>query len=388
MKPPSRFSFRRPTLAVQYADSVTGAGIFDTSSGLFLAAPRRTGKSTFIRIDLVPEFEQRDIIPIVVDLWTNRHRDPGELITEAIKETLTQVQSGVIKALRKVGVTKIGAANLTFDLDRIGKSDGTTIAAALQYLYDKTGRRIALIIDEAQHALTTEAGQNAMFALKAARDAMNQNADSEVRLICVFTGSNRDKLTNLVSSRTAPFYGAKITRFPLLDERYTAGLTDAINARLLPEFRFSPEDVFAAFKALGHRPEDLISVLEATAFGTGDPADTARNLQANIHAARIDAIARAEAIFNELEPLPQAILQQMVETGDRFQPFTAEAQASYAALLRNTPSKGEIQRALDDLRNREIIWRPDKGRYVADDSELIDWLKTRPATAITGPDES
>lgn len=35
---------------------------------LFLAAPRRTGKSTFLRQDLAPEAENLDWLPIYVDL--------------------------------------------------------------------------------------------------------------------------------------------------------------------------------------------------------------------------------------------------------------------------------------------------------------------------------
>lgn len=55
----SGFVFRRPTLASSIADGLVGAGIQDFTSGLFLAAPRRTGKSTFLREDLIPECQLR-----------------------------------------------------------------------------------------------------------------------------------------------------------------------------------------------------------------------------------------------------------------------------------------------------------------------------------------
>src|SRR5471032_1334105 len=44
---PAPFSYDRPLLAEQYCDALQGAGLIDVRSGLFLAAPRRTGKSTF-----------------------------------------------------------------------------------------------------------------------------------------------------------------------------------------------------------------------------------------------------------------------------------------------------------------------------------------------------
>lgn len=48
-------------LAAALADDLQGRNAFgDASSGLFLAAPRRTGKSTFLQLDLRPELEARD----------------------------------------------------------------------------------------------------------------------------------------------------------------------------------------------------------------------------------------------------------------------------------------------------------------------------------------
>ncbi|WP_162084637.1 hypothetical protein [Sulfuriferula nivalis] len=44
----AQFSFHRPQLATQFCDVLAGGGIIDARSGMFLAAPRRVGKSTFL----------------------------------------------------------------------------------------------------------------------------------------------------------------------------------------------------------------------------------------------------------------------------------------------------------------------------------------------------
>ena len=59
-------------------------------------------------------------------------------------------------------------------------------------LADEIEEVIVLIIDEAQHAITTEAGSAALFSLKAARDELNSTHHHGLRVVC--TGSNRDKL--------------------------------------------------------------------------------------------------------------------------------------------------------------------------------------------------
>ena len=46
-----------------------------------------------------------------------------------------------------------------------------TLADALEALVEAGKAPVAIVIDEAQHALSTQAGVDAMFALKAARDA-------------------------------------------------------------------------------------------------------------------------------------------------------------------------------------------------------------------------
>jgi hypothetical protein len=82
------------------------------------------------------------------------------------------------------------------DIGKVGIGSGKTIAKALAELSDATEHMIVLVIDEAQHSITTEAGADTLFALKAARDQLNGSAHFGFRLIA--TGSNREKLSLLV----------------------------------------------------------------------------------------------------------------------------------------------------------------------------------------------
>lgn len=123
-----QFLFHRPQEAAAIADGLVGAGPFSYASGLFLAAPRRTGKSTFMREDLVPALVARGVTTTYVDLWSDRQRDPGLLITDAVASTLRGLDSSGVKTLRKSGLSKIiiGGA-LTFDVDKLGQADGVTL---------------------------------------------------------------------------------------------------------------------------------------------------------------------------------------------------------------------------------------------------------------------
>lgn len=73
--------FRRPRLAAELADRLLRPGVLDEGlrSGLFLSGLRRTGKTTFLRTDLVPELEAQGAVVIYVDLWSDTKASPASL---------------------------------------------------------------------------------------------------------------------------------------------------------------------------------------------------------------------------------------------------------------------------------------------------------------------
>src|SRR3990167_10901744 len=216
----TNFNFKRPNLAVAYCDSLEGNGISNATSGLFLAAPRRVGKSTFLLEELIPEAQKRDWVPIYVDLWANKNADPAALIAEAVKAKIADYENKIIKMAKTVRLNKIHLLGmLILDFTQAGLPDKVTLPDALRLLVEIAEKPVVLVIDEAQNALATDAGLNAMFAIKSARDHINSTSKtSTFMLVC--TGSNQDKLAQLVLRKGQPFFGSDITAFPLLNMEY------------------------------------------------------------------------------------------------------------------------------------------------------------------------
>ncbi len=119
--PDSEF-FHRTELAQTYADDALDTSL-GRSGGLFLAAPRRTGKSTFVRQDLVPALRGRGAEVIYVDLWVDKTKDPALLIANAVRDELKKEDGGITKLARKAGLGKftVGAlgSGLNFDLSQV-----------------------------------------------------------------------------------------------------------------------------------------------------------------------------------------------------------------------------------------------------------------------------
>ncbi|MDD1148663.1 ATP-binding protein [Pseudomonas sp. TNT2022 ID357] len=379
------FVFRRPALALNIADGLVGSGIQDYSSGLFLAAPRRTGKSTFLREDLLPECQSRGWLAVYVDLWANREKDPAELIAAAIAGALVPFEKGIRKLAKSLGVEKLSfLRTLSWDFSKSQLPEGATLTQALELLHSAAGKTVVLIIDEAQHALSSEAGLNAMFALKAARDQLNQGRDMDTSgLRLVFTGSNRDKLAHLVLNRNQPFFGSNITPFPLLGRDFTKAYTAHLNAHLAPTNQFNADDLDQAFEWVGRRPEMLRSIIGQVALELGEASQLNELLRSSAEILRAGVWSEFESAWNGLTLSQRAVLEVMVERSRNnlpFAPFTDDTLAAVAKALQamgsdTQPGTQTVQACIDALREKELVWKSSRGAYALEDNSFADWLQ-------------
>ncbi|MBP6095750.1 MAG: hypothetical protein KBF58_13165 [Methyloversatilis sp.] len=380
--------FDRGTLASQIADALLGKVLFgDAHNGLFLAAPRRTGKSTFLQADLKPELERRGCVVVYVDLWSDRRRDPGSLIAEAIGHALGPHLGLLAKGAKAAGLENVSIAGwLKIDTSKIGKIDGTTLPEALRALNAAAKAPIALIIDEAQHALTSEAGETAMAALKSSRDQLNRPDD--IKLMLVMSGSDRDKLLRLVNTGGAPFYGSQIQRMPELGAdfiEHIAQLIEKDRPDLAPADR---QALFEAFLRFGCRPQFFMDALGRALSPLSGIEGRFETVVLSFADQRLhDDEAQMESDFLGLKPLEQAVLWRMLEQGSNFRPYDADALRFYRDKTGGTVSAQKAQNALESLRQRTpaLVWKSARGEYALDDAAMTRWFEQRRSTGAWPP---
>ncbi|EKT4476954.1 hypothetical protein DZA28_21840 [Pseudomonas alloputida] len=386
---PVRPLLRRHQLATALAQDLAGESLVDYSSGMFLAAPRRTGKSTFLNNDFIPECVQRGWLPVYVDLWSDRDAAPAQLISGAIGTALARFEGALARTAKKAGVDKINLLRtLSWDFTRPQLPAGTTLAQALAVLHQVSGQLVVLIIDEAQHALNSEDGLNAMFALKAARDHLNRG-DRPDGLRLVFTGSSRDKLANLVLKSKQPFFGASITPFPLLGREYVEFITALWNRRLADSNQFKVEDLAYAFELVGRRPEMLNKLLAEVSVGLGEAGNLGELLRNGALNHQAGVWSDYESAWNELTPLQQAVLEVMAERTlgrQPFSPFTEQTLVEVSRKLEQAQAvanvnTANVQKALDALRDKELVWKANRGEYALEDTAMAEWLARDQAVA-------
>ncbi len=380
-------AFQRTALAQELVAALQGKALLgDAHNGLFLAAPRRTGKSTFLQGDLRPALKAAGAVVVYVDLWADARRDPGGLIAEAIARAL-EPQLGILaRSARKAGVDKVKVGGFEVDTSKIGKVDGLTLTDALRLLHESAGKPVALIIDEAQHALTSEAGEAAMTALKSARDQLNQ--PGTVNLMLVMSGSDRDKLLRLVNTVAAPFYGSQIQRMPPLGPDFIAHVATLVETQRTDLGPVDKGQLQQAFEGFGFRPQFFMAALGQVLSplmgltGRFEPAllDAARQQQAKDE-------AQMESDYLGLKPTEQAVLWRMLEQGSRYRPYDAEALRFYREKASHPVSVAQVQKALEALRQHTpaLVWKSARGEYALEDASMHRWFEVRSATGAWPP---
>lgn len=372
--------FPRSELAAALVREITAPSpLTDAANGVFLAAPRRTGKSTFLQHDLSPALSAAGTVVVYVDLWADRRRDPTRLIAEAIARALEPHLGLIQRAAKSARLESVNVAGaVKIDLSRIGQADGLTLTDALRELRDRSGKKVALIIDEAQHALTSPEGAATMAALKSARDQMN--APGHATLFLVMSGSDRDKLLRLVATNGAPFFGSHVTRMPLLGADFIAHLAQLIEAEQPARAPVDRAMLLEAFAYYGHRPQFLLqSLTQALSPLAGLPQDQ-RFERAVLEAALIQRSDDESAMASEflaLRPLEQAVLWRMLETAEHYRPYDAAALRFYSDRVGQRVTAQQAQASLEALRDREapLVWRSARGEYALENAAMHGWHK-------------
>jgi hypothetical protein len=387
--------FRRPELARQMAKQLLHPGVLDEAlrSGLFFSGLRRTGKTTFLVHDLIPALEADGAIVIYVDLWSDTQASPASLVHVAIRKALADLQtpaSTLLAKLRKVKKAKVEAMGLAFgfEVDKLGEHGGPTLAQALTEVVDKAGTDVVLIVDEVQHAMSSEDGNQMLVALKSARDAINPRPGSVGHFIFVGTGSHRAMVNELITRRSQAFAGASSVDYPVLDASFVQYVLDRLNAESAGPWP-SLEVAVQAFRALGHRPEELVRALRQLrhlpAETNPDPsvtlpiiAATMRSTAAEIDTARLWQMgALAVAIFDRVA----------AAEGDARGLFSADAVASYALALGREVKVEEIQPVVNALLSSNLIMRRAHGTYVVADPFVQEiWREQRRFELGSGQD--
>jgi AAA domain len=370
--------FHRTALGTELAARLLRPGVLDEQlrSGLFLSGLRRTGKTTFLRNDLIPALEEAGAVVIYVDLWSDPTANPAGLVNRAVVKALKELQtpkSKIRQKLKKIGKADVAAFGFSFALtiDHVGTDQGPTLAEALTEVVDHAKADVVLIVDEVQHAITTEDGERMLLALKSARDAINPRPNTPGHFIFVGTGSHRAHVRELSTRRNQAFTGATSQDYPVLGRDYVEYLLRRLSEEAIKNPLPSVDAVIEAFETLGHRPEQLLhalSLLNNQLPEGGEPDSYLTVIAATLRSSAVDDELRK---VEQVGPIGLAIFRFVASAnGDTKGVYGSEAQSEYDHALGRRVRPEEIQQAVNELLASNIIMRSGHGVYGITDQFL------------------
>jgi hypothetical protein len=347
-------------------------------SGVFLSGIRRIGKTTFLRQDLIPALESMGALVIYVDLWADRSKSPASLVYEAVRATLSDLASPGTKLLERFKGINIGAAGFSFgfQVDAVGKPMGATLSDVFTALVNTVKTDVVLIMDEVQQALGTEEGNNLLFALKAARDAVNMRPDTPGYLLFLGTGSHKSLVADMATRRSQPFAGAVSTEYEPLGADFVRWKYEQLAQ--ISEIKLPSQDVmYQGFLAVGQRPEELQNALVLLQSRPEEP-DMAFPIICTTLAA-----AASEVEISTIETmgdLASVIFDRIVNGSESGESglFSAEAINDYSEKIGMAVDTPQVQNMVDRMITANLIHRQSHGVYaVADPFVRQSWRQRK-----------
>jgi len=205
----------------------------------------------------------------------------------------------------------------------------------------------------------------------------------------VATGSNRDKLAMLRSSRDQAFFGAPLVNFPPLGEDYIAWFC----ARAGLPGPLDPVQVMEIFRRASFRPELLGAAADMLRFefdlrANAVPAEFAKAVDAQIEASNSELLR----VVHSLTPLQSAVLRVLAARGNDYAPFEAGTIAAYQTVLQATgqPTDAKVdvpgvQQALLALQEKSLVWRAARGIYALEETSLSELMAADGLLAMVPP---
>lgn len=181
-------------------------------------APRRRGKTEFVRRDIAPMAQEMGILVVYVDFWRDK-TSPAAAFATAVMAARREQEDWFTNLLARSELKaklELFGGGLTLEASQ-GRSQAekSLVEAAFQEL-EATKKPVLLLLDEVQHLATEPSFSDFTAAL---RGFMTGRSDNRVKGI--FTGSSQEGLAQLFKRTKAPFYNSSsMYDFPDLGEDF------------------------------------------------------------------------------------------------------------------------------------------------------------------------
>lgn len=326
-----------------------------SGANVALFAPRRHGKTQFVRNELLPAVHEAGWFAARVDLWRNRDQPALGLVEglEAIayasraKKRMALSTQLNLKSVR----TKFKTPGVDIEGDWVPADTAPPMQeqtlenrlANAMHLIASHGKHALLALDEFQ-ALAAPGTENFIAAFRTVLQ------DLEDRLSVIFTGSSREGLNRLFQRAKAPlFRSAESVPLPNMGDEFVDSRADYLGE--IADMQVDREALKLLYPRLRHTPQFLNEIIRGMLVsGNADVASAFNNwLEGKQQGEYADLIA-------DLEDVDFAVVLWLAISGAT-SVYTADARKAMAALMRtkDAPPASRIQTAIRRLTQTGVV---------------------------------
>jgi hypothetical protein len=364
--PTDPWHYPRPELARKYLQ------VFDigltSARGLF--AKRRMGKSEFLEQDLIPAARAEGYLTAYLNMWDARTHPTPALVAalgralepKGLSKLVKRLNTPLKKVKASAKVPGMAEGSLEAEL-----ADGPAVAgprlSEMLRGFDKPGKRMLLVLDEAQ-VLADPLHTELAHSLRAGLDGRKQN------IKVVFAGSSEPTLRRMFGRSTEPFYNwAPLEPFDLLGVKFVEAMVAKVNN--LSRYPLTDKEALAAFKALKNTPEFFRRYLNRyLAYAELGARAALEDTQAHVF---IDADFRNAWI--RLLPADREVLKLLANGVTDLHSEPARLRLGIALGAPKPVTKNTPQQSLRRLQDEELIVKLDYGNYQLQDDAFAEWLR-------------
>ncbi len=337
--------------------------------GVTLFAPRRQGKTSFAKHELMPAAEELGWQTVYVDLWKRRSA-PGLGLVESLEELVEQRHSG----LRRRWITKqikakakIPSVGVEATLEPVSLKAENVLENRLDVAFTSLirGRKTLLILDEVQALAGTRSGD----FVAALRTAMQKH---QGHLVVFYTGSSREGLNKMFRQRKAPLFASTMAvQLPDLGDDFVEDRRVFLRerSRKVP----TKAALAKAFEYLGRTPEFFNEIILYLILAGDGNLDAAVAAWEKSHASN-----RVDNDLAPLQPIDRAVLQLLATPGHS-SVYSAGSLKAISQMMGATKpvTAGKVQTALKRLAKAELVAPTGStGEYEIEDRALLIGLRS------------
>lgn len=335
------------------------------STALVFFAPRRMGKTEFLRKDVTPCAEKQDWKVLYFSFLDAEH-DPANEFAYALKKFVESMSilSKTKKLLTNVSKVGGGVAGVKAEVEF---HENTKLQIDLKEVmkYLATKGKVLLLMDEVQ--ILGQSVENASFVamLRTALDMYKDN------IKVIFTGSSQDGLRRMFSQAKAPFFhfGQNLP-FPELGREFTEHLANVFHQ--ITKRKLDNDALWFAFEEMQKVPQLIRALVERLAL---HPADKLEDIKKQL-LTEIFSDRAFVNIWQQCSELERLLLIEISKLSNAVFGAKTRSQLAKQLGIKDLPLS-TVQSAMRVLQRKTLIGRlPEHRSYCIEDPHFKQWVRS------------